>query len=661
MKSKMDGRSQLSQNKSQKSKLEMSWTDQKSASQESLPDQLGIVSQSITTDRDEVEVARLISRKNKTLLRKRIPKQSVVKPEPKSQQFYFTASPKVDQEADAKPLPYGYTKGLEEFAHKVLMKAWRDDVRVKELAVKCFEKPSYRNRNQLDLMKRLYVKDPPETKMKTILDVDPNYFTIVQGRPIPDKLSTQDYIRTLRESLRTKIINGYREDDIILLDENLVLEQHMIDLIQKNYQTYVNIFEEFLFKDHTTAMDLLRDAEKAADEAYDKWEALKKLSRKYAAARSSLYTSEGKWRNAKTYQKFLMQMSPLEWRERQGTFHRASAFMIDDDPNDPDDEENIFGKYRASLVEKGVSLQDILNVFRSECQIDTPPALYFEHPQQLIDAFRFMEMQNLNSLLHSEELAVPLNAIQRGMEVANMLFDNQISNLQGEVKDLEDGILWEERRADYLEHLAQRMLDKEFKELIMSDEALNLFCFVEDVYETRVGPNDANLNIIDMMRGIETKYHDELLNLDKVPRDQVALLSESSYEEQIRVMRLAEKASKQYAELERLNYRLMKAVGPPFEKPKGKVPKNRSRPIQPLPPALPPRRTLTVEEEEYLKHFTDFCEFTDDPTQYGIDTTVPPKAVDVRYDRRNKSTKASRYVSRVKGISNIEKMIMTNT
>lgn len=40
--------------------------------------------------------------------------------------------------------------------------------------------------------------------------------------------------------------------------------------------------------------------------------------------------------------------------------------------------------------------------------------------------------------------------------------------------------------------------------------------YVEDVYETRVGPNDANLSMLDMMKGIEEKYRYELLLLDKV-------------------------------------------------------------------------------------------------------------------------------------------------
>lgn len=75
---------------------------------------------------------------------------------------------------------------------------------------------------------------------------------------------------------------------------------------------------------------------------------------------------------------------------------------------------------------------------------------------------------------------------------------------------------WEEERAKYLEEFARNLIDNEFQQLIKSDDVLNLHVFVEDVYETRIGPNDANLSMLEMMTGIEERYRNELLLLDKV-------------------------------------------------------------------------------------------------------------------------------------------------
>lgn len=75
---------------------------------------------------------------------------------------------------------------------------------------------------------------------------------------------------------------------------------------------------------------------------------------------------------------------------------------------------------------------------------------------------------------------------------------------------------WEEDRARYLENLSKKLIRTEFKKLVKDDNVLNLHVFIEDVYETRIGPNDANLTMLEMMRGIELKYRQELLQLDKV-------------------------------------------------------------------------------------------------------------------------------------------------
>lgn len=64
---------------------------------------------------------------------------------------------------------------------------------------------------------------------------------------------------------------------------------------------------------------------------------------------------------------------------------------------------------------------------------------------------------------------------------------------------------WEEERAKYLEELAMELVNGEFRKLVVDDDILNLHVFVEDVYEARIGPNDANLSVTDMMRGIEIK------------------------------------------------------------------------------------------------------------------------------------------------------------
>ncbi|XP_019762229.2 coiled-coil domain-containing protein 38 [Dendroctonus ponderosae] len=591
-------------------------------SQTSLPDQLLI--KSATSSKSSLEPKWRISRTNIAPIKHLREKTKTI---PEVKKRYFTAGYGITKSKmrnlDKEPPPFCYPQDLEEFAHKVMTKAWRNNIRVKELIGKCSEKPSHKDRQSKDLLQRLYVEQPAIQTMKSILDIAPEYFKVVEGRPIPDRLDIRKYIDVVRDTLRTKIVNGYREDDIMLIEENLLLEQKVIESIKENYNQYVNAFEEFLYRDHTSSMQLLKESEQAARGAYDKYEEYKAVAKKYGAVRSSLYNSEEKWRNCQMYEKFLFLVSPFNWRyQRRGATKAATT-----SPNEcnEDLEENLFGKYRLSVAEKEVSLNDLILKFNQEYQESLPPELYFTNPEQLLDVFRFMEMQNLNSLLHSEELALPLEQVREGMRRAAEMFDDEITSLRDSIDKLEGGISWEEERAKYLEDLALKLIGNEFKKLVMDDEVLNLHVFVEEVYETRIGPNDANLSMEDMMRSIEARYRHELLALDKVPADQVALLESGCYAEQMMVMRLAERAAKQYAELEQLTHKLNRAFAPPFQKDEGKVPKKRSPPHKQRHQLAPPPRELTSSEAEYLDFFTDFCQYNDDPQDYGINTAFRRK------------------------------------
>lgn len=131
----------------------------------------------------------------------------------------------------------------------------------------------------MDLPNRLYVEEPTIANARMIQDIDPEFYTIVEGRPIGEKLKLREYVQTVRDVLKTKILTGYRGDDIMFIDESLILEQKKIDEIKENYQVYVNSFEDFLFNDHTESMNLLQESDLEAQAAQEKYEQFKELSK----------------------------------------------------------------------------------------------------------------------------------------------------------------------------------------------------------------------------------------------------------------------------------------------------------------------------------------------------------------------------------------------
>lgn len=103
---------------------------------------------------------------------------------------------------------------------------------------------------------------------------------------------------------------------------------------------------------------------------------------------------------------------------------------------------------------------------------------------------------------------------------------------------------------------------------------LNLYVFVEDVYEARVAPNDANISLADMMKAVEMKYRNYVLLLDSMPQEQVLKAEEECFTEFERIMRIAQEAAKRVVQIERLTHRLKRALEPPlYRTTKGKIQK----------------------------------------------------------------------------------------
>lgn len=372
--------------------------------------------------------------KQKTVLERVFGNKNIVK------DHYFSAGEKINDDNQRnileEPSPFIYPRDFEEFSFKVLSNEWKRKLRRKELKFKCFERNNYRSRQQLDMLNRLYVKEPEQQSMRTILDIDPEFFTIVTGRPIKEKFNVKQYIDHMRQVLRTKIVTGFREDEVMLVQENFLQEQKVIDEIKARSQRYVDAFEEFIYNDHTTSMEQLKEAEKQANLSFEKYDKFREMSQDYGALKSQMYNLEEKWRNCKMYQKFLYVVSPISWRLAHDYYHFKEG------GKESKDESSVFGRYKLLSADDTMSLEDLISMFKDDVRTQDDPLLHFTKPQQLLTVFRFIELQNLNSLLHSEELAIPLENIKHGMHSTRLKFDEEINQLKDIIGSLEGEIVY---------------------------------------------------------------------------------------------------------------------------------------------------------------------------------------------------------------------------
>ncbi|XP_020292521.1 cilia- and flagella-associated protein 100-like isoform X2 [Pseudomyrmex gracilis] len=510
---------------------------------------------------------------------------------------------------------------------------------------------SYKDRQRsqsADILQRLRVsvdieaeeakkhKDP--SKIIAMTDVDPSYFTELSGRPVSEKFSLRQYIGDVQEVLKTKLLIGQNKDECIRIDQQFRQELNHLRKIQHRTQRYMSSFDEFLSGDHKKSMDILYEAEREAKVTAEISERKNEVSKQVGERRLSVYVWEENWRTVKMCQMFLYQISPTAWRIKHDWFYRAESSNSIQSTVATD-----FTRYKAPA--EGASLEELIELFERDVAADVgePVELYFEDPFDLIRVFRAMETQNLNALVHLESLAAPMENITKTITVTEAQMKQETDELTSTIRNLESSIAKEEERAENLEKYANYLIETVIRRLISSEEVLYLHVFVEDTYESCVGPNDANLDTFTMMKWIERTHEDLNRQLDNLPRDIVRACEKEGFKQEAKIIKNAQEAAKKFDLMHRLLADLKRIMEPPAKKKRPLT--RRSAPIVTLakPEAVSPKPTS--EEVDYLTFFTDYCKH-EDFTAYrsefpdDFDLTFRSKREDTETEITNDTTKS---------------------
>lgn len=65
-----------------------------------------------------------------------------------------------------------------------------------------------------------------------MMDVDPQYFTELSGRPVEERFLLKQYIQNVREILKLKYLIGQERDDYIRIDQQFEQESCRLRKIQ---------------------------------------------------------------------------------------------------------------------------------------------------------------------------------------------------------------------------------------------------------------------------------------------------------------------------------------------------------------------------------------------------------------------------------------------
>ncbi|GLH13322.1 Uncharacterized protein GBIM_17903 [Gryllus bimaculatus] len=518
---------------------------------------------------------------------------------------YFTEGHVPDahgRDVNAEASPYWMPRPSEELCYRTVTDQWRREAQEKEMKAPYYEHYNYSTRHNLDLLRRLHIprdRDDPATMTPGILDIDPDYFSIVEGRPenaaTLGRLDIRKYLSDIREVLYTKLMIGYAEDHCMLVEEQYTQELKVIQKIKDQHQKHVKAFEAFLAEDHQKSMEILKQADTMTLRSSHMEGDLKSLNRSLGRLRNEVVILEDKWRAVKNLQRFLYAASPRGWR----LMHDVEFMKRVKDGGSSASLEDVDEAMEVKKVRSDLSLTELIKMFHDDVDHQPAPELFFKTPKDLLDVFDSITHLNMDMMLHAEQVRKPLDELFHTLQDARRMVQQDTEKLRTALQEKKETIEWEERRAAGLEADTRRLLDDVFK----------------DAFEIVVGANDNNLSVVEMMREIERAYETFMDDLDRIPHAILTAVEDDvALDERIGFMK-AKVAAKQLEHINRLEVRMRQTLLPP--------PRAGLRPLvfrsPPFVRFVAAHKTeCKVDEREraLLLHLTEYCPQKDDPSPF---------------------------------------------
>lgn len=271
------------------------------------------------------------------------------------------------------------------------------------------------------------IKLPPiepieDGDIKTIVDVDPSFYSLVEGRPIRSNTSIHKYKQNIKAVAFKRTIHGFLVDEILRIDKEIEMEREIYETASRHFDEYKNSFDKFLAHDNDKTIVVMKKSDTMAKDLTNQTEDQKKANFELATIKSKLQYIEESLSILLSFQNFLYKSSPILWQEK------VNIKMCEYLPEICPINSNVFCKIDTSLVKERLS------------QLP-PPLLYFETPDQLLTFFSALEKQNLNFLLVTEELTVEKNKFLKALDCLKKLLKQELDYIHQKVCDINNIII----------------------------------------------------------------------------------------------------------------------------------------------------------------------------------------------------------------------------
>ncbi|XP_063382073.1 uncharacterized protein LOC134668556 [Cydia fagiglandana] len=386
-------------------------------------------------------------------------------------------------------------------------------------------------------------KNDTDHHVKTILDVDPDYFSLVEGRKIRPNTSMNKYKEDVKNVALKRTLRGFLTDEILRIDREMENEKSIYESASAHFDDCQQSFDKFLADDNNKTIAIMHKSDGLAKDLVNQTEEHKQANYEVATLKSKLQYIDETLLILLSFERFLHTAAPILWQEHNNVrLDRHHTEIIEMD-------SNIFVPVNKDIVKERLSKL-------------SAPKLYFDTPEQLLEMFELLEHQNLNYLLATEELNAEKNKLLKSRDVFKATLNQQLDFIQKKMEGIEAMITTNKNREIEVKEIFYRILADKLRYVVSSECALQVSNYVEYAYEQLVATNETNLSPVEMMRALENEYDNVMLDLSTYELNLVKAVEQEIYENGIKNMKDAKEAAKLLKDIDKLNRRLKSSYEP---------------------------------------------------------------------------------------------------
>lgn len=242
---------------------------------------------------------------------------------------------------------------------------------------------------------------PVSNEIKTIVDVDPDFYSLIQGRPVRPNTSINKYKQDIKEVALKRTLNGFLVDEIIRIDREIETERSIFETASKHFDECQHSFDKFLAYDNNKTIDVMKKSDYLSKNLANHTEEYKKAHYDLASIKSKLQYIDESLLILLSFENFLHKAAPILWQESENV-------KLDTNPTE------------IIVMDSDIFQKVDIDIVRERLNKLSQPRLYFKTPEQLTTIFDLLQKQNLNYLLVTEELNCEKNNF---LKARNLLKD----------------------------------------------------------------------------------------------------------------------------------------------------------------------------------------------------------------------------------------------